>query len=44
MGFKFVGVETELSEKMHKKVDLVSYNSLSNLIKNRILNEEIRIL
>jgi len=44
MGFKFVGLEMELSKKLHKKVDLVSYNGLSPFLKDRILSQEVRIL
>jgi len=44
MGFKFAGLEIELSQKLKKKVDLVSYNGLSPYLKDKILREEIRIL
>ena len=44
MGFKFAGLELELSKKLNKKVDLVSYNGLSPYLKEKILNEEVRIL
>lgn len=44
MGFKFAGLEIELSKKLHKKVDLVSYNGLSPFLKNNILDQEVRIL
>jgi len=44
MGFKFAGLEIELSEKLHKKVDLVSYNGLSPFLKDKILKQEVRIL
>lgn len=44
MGFRFAGVEIELSQKLHRKVDLVSYNGLSPYLKNKILGQEVRIL
>tara|TARA_Y100000310_G_C20583574_1_gene764224 strand:- start:466 stop:762 length:297 start_codon:yes stop_codon:yes gene_type:complete len=44
MGFKFAGLEIELSQKLHKKVDLVSYNGLSPFLKDKILEQEVRIL
>ena len=44
MGFKFAGLEIELSKKLGKKVDLVSYNGLSPYLKNKILSQEIRII
>ena len=44
MGFGFAGLQIELSEKLHKKVDLVSYNGLSPYLKNNILEQEVRIL
>jgi len=44
MGFGFAGLEIELSEKLNKKVDLVSYNGLSPFLKERILKQEVKIL
>ena len=44
MGFKFAGLEIQLTKKLKKKVDLVSYNGLSPYLKNKILSEEIRII
>ncbi len=44
MGFKFAGLEIKLSEKLNKKVDLVSYNSLNPFLKKKILNQEIKII
>jgi len=44
MGFKFAGLEIELSEKLGRKVDLVSYNGLSPYLKNRILKQEVRLI
>ena len=44
MGFKFAGLEIELSEKLNKKVDLVSYNGISPYLRDKILNQEVRII
>ena len=43
-GFRFAGLEIELSKKLGKKVDLVSYNGLSPYLKDKILSQEIRII
>ncbi len=40
----FIGLKLKLEEALGKKVDLVEYVALKPLIKNNILNEEIRIL
>src|SRR3989338_8194576 len=42
--FDLVHVELELKKKIGKKVDLVNYNSLHRLLKQRILHDEVRIL
>ncbi len=39
-----VRLERELEEKLHKKVDLLTYNGINHLLKDRILNEEVRII
>ena len=44
MGFKFAGLEIQLTKVLKKKVDLVSYNGISPYLKNRILKQEVRIL
>mgnify|MGYP001617786892 CR=1 FL=1 len=44
MGFEFTGLEIELSKKLHKKIDLVSYNGLSPYLKEKILEQELRII
>lgn len=44
MGFKFAGLELKLSKKLHKNVDLVSYNGLSPFLRDKILQHEVRIL
>lgn len=38
------GLEIELEEKLMKKVDVVTYNSLNPLIKEQVLKEEIEVL
>jgi hypothetical protein len=43
-GFAFVGIAFELEKALKRKVDLVTYNSLHPLLKERILKEEIRII
>ena len=42
--FDLVHVELELKKNIGKKVDLVTYNSLHRLLKERILHDEVRIL
>jgi hypothetical protein len=44
MGFGFAGLEIQLSNKLNKKVDLVSYNGISPYLKDKILREEVRII
>ncbi len=39
-----VRMERELKESLGKKVDLVTYNGIHPLLKERILKEEIRII
>lgn len=39
-----VGLELELEDKLGRKVDLLTYKSLHPLLKERILQEEVRIL
>jgi len=43
MGLEFVKLNLELEKKLGKKVDLVSYNGIHPLLKERILNEEVKI-
>lgn len=40
----FSHLKVELEEALKKKVDLVEYNTIKPLIKDQILNEEIKIL
>ncbi|MDO8467833.1 MAG: nucleotidyltransferase family protein [Nanoarchaeota archaeon] len=44
MGFGFAGLQIELSEKLNKKVDLVTYKGISPYLRDRILKQEIRII
>jgi len=40
----FVGIKIELEEILGKKIDLVEYAAIKPLIKEHILNEEIKII
>ncbi len=42
--FEFVGLKLELEESLGRKVDLVEYDSIKPLLRERILKEEVRIL
>ena len=42
--FEFAGLQFELEDVLEKKVDLVEYESLHPLLKDRILAEQIQIL
>ena len=44
IGFGFAGIQLELENELKRKVDLVSYNGLIPYLKDKILNQEIRIL
>lgn len=44
LGFKFVGIQFELEDKLKKKVDLLSYKAVHPLLKERIFREEVRII
>jgi len=44
IGFGFVRIQFELENELKKKVDLVSYNGLSQYLKSKILKQEIRII
>jgi hypothetical protein len=39
-----VGLELELQKKLKKKVDLITYNGINHLLKDRILKEEVKII
>lgn len=38
--FDFVGLKIELEEKLGRKVDLLSYNGIHPLLKDKIFNEQ----
>ena len=40
----FIGIKLEIEERLGKNVDLVEYDTLKPLLKERILKEEVRIL
>ncbi len=44
MGFEFFGLNLELEEKLGKKVDLLTYKSVSPYLKKHIMADEVRIL
>jgi|SRR3989344_1258032 len=44
MGLEYIGIIFELEEKLGKKVHLISYKFISPYIKEKILNEEVRII
>ena len=44
IGWGFVGIKSELEDALRKKIDLVSYMAIHPLLKERILNEEVRII
>ncbi len=44
MGLEFVGMKLDLEKKLRKKVDLLTYNSLSPYLKEYILADEVKIL
>lgn len=39
-----IGLEIELEELLKKKVDILTYDSLYHLLRDRILSEEVAIL
>ncbi|MEA1925023.1 MAG: nucleotidyltransferase family protein [Candidatus Altiarchaeota archaeon] len=44
IGFGFVGIKLELEDRLNRKVDLLSYRAIHPLLKERILNEEVRLI
>lgn len=42
--FDLVRLERKLKVVLHKKVDLLTYNSLHHLIKDKVLKEEMKVL
>ena len=41
--FGFIGLQQDLEDILHKKVDLLTYNSINHLLKDRILQEQVLI-
>jgi len=39
-----VGMEMEIKKAIKKKIDLLTYGGINYLLKDRILNEEVRII
>lgn len=39
-----VGLQNALIEKLERKVDVITYNSIHPLLKDQILNEQVKIL
>jgi len=44
MGLGFVGLKFELEDKLGKKIDLITYQSIHPLLKKQILDDEIKLL
>ena len=44
IGFGLAGINFELEKELNKKVDILSYRAIHPRLKNRILNEELRII
>ena len=44
MGLGFIGLKQELEKKLRRKVDLLTYKSISPYLKEHILTDEVRIL
>ncbi len=42
--YSFIGLKMELEDALDRKVDLVEYDAIKPLIRERILREEVRIL
>jgi uncharacterized protein len=42
--FDLIDLEEELKKKLGKEVDLLTYNGINHLLRDRILEEEIRII
>lgn len=39
-----VGLQSALIEKLERKVDVITYNSIHPMLKEQILNEQVKIL
>ena len=44
IGFGFVGIQFELEDELKRKVDLLTYRAVHPLLKEQILNDEIKII
>ena len=44
IGLGFVGIQFELEDNLKIKVDLITYGSIHPLLRERILNEEVKII
>ena len=44
MGLRFIGLKLDLEKKIGKKVDLLTYKSISPYLKEQILGDEVKIL
>ena len=42
--FEIVNLEEELKKSLKKKIDLLTYASIHKLLRDKILNEEVRII
>jgi uncharacterized protein len=42
--FDLIALEMELKKVLKKKVDLLTYNGINHLLRERILREEVRII
>lgn len=42
--FDLAGLELELEKKVRRKVEVITYNSINPLIKEHLLEEEVKIL
>ncbi|MFH1774905.1 MAG: nucleotidyltransferase family protein [Methanobacteriota archaeon] len=40
----FVGIKLEIEEALGRKIDLVEYNTIKPLLRERILNEQVIVL
>ena len=41
---KVIEIEQELEEKLHKKVDLLTYGGINPLLRQRIIKEAVKII
>lgn len=42
--FDFIGIQLELEKKVGKKFDVLTYNSIYHMLREKILSEEVKIL